>query len=123
MASCVVCDDEVCPGFSYFCRGCYRTVAKQLPLKTLDLKEYLENTFRKEVKIGNGWNFKLIRKSLLRQHPTLDKLAVLLDKIMFLRLASCRDLDFKTTLANSSNDRIRFPCGCRYRGELGVNIS
>ena len=80
MVCCVVCDGEVCLGFSYFCRVCYREVAKQLPLKTLDSKEYLENTFNTEVKIGNGWNFKLIRQSLLRRHPTLDKLAVLLAK-------------------------------------------
>jgi len=89
---CVVCDDEVCPGFSYFCRGCYREVAKQLPLKTLDLKGYLEHAFRKEAKIGNGWSFKLIRKSLLRQHPALDRLAVLLEEVLFLKLAKCRDL-------------------------------
>ena len=113
----VVCDDDACPGFSCFCRGCYREVAKQLLLKTLGLKEHLERTFNKDVKIGSGWNFKLIRKSLLRQHPTLDKLAVLLDKVLFLKLARCRDLDLKDTLANSSNDRVCCSSCGRYRGE------
>ena len=85
MVCCIVCGGEVCHGFSCFCRSCYREVAKQLPLKTLDLKEYLENTFNTEVKIGNGCNFKLIRQSLLRRHSTLDKLAVLLEKVLFLK--------------------------------------
>ena len=118
MVCCIVCDGEVCLGFSYFCRACYREVAKQLPLNSIELKEYLENTFDKEVKIGNGWNFKLVRQSLLRRHQTLDKLAVLLGKVLFLKLASCRALEVKTTLANSSNDRICCSCGCRYRGEF-----
>ena len=118
MVCCIVCGGEVYHGFSYFCRSCHREVAKQLPLKTLDLKEYLENTCNMEVKIGSGWNFKLVRQSLLRRHPTLDKLAVLLEKVLFLKLANCRDLDLKTALANSSNDRICCSCGCRYRGEL-----
>ena len=98
----IVCGGEVCHGFSYVCRSCYREVVKQLPLKTPDLTEYLENTFSTEVKIGSGWNFKLNRRSLPRRHPTLDKLAVLLDKVMFLKLANCRELDLKSTLANSS---------------------
>ena len=74
-------------------------------------------TFNTEVKIGNGWNFKLIRQSLLRRHPTLDKLAVLLEKVLFLKLVNCRELDLKANLANPFNDRVCCPrCGW-YCGE------
>ena len=112
MVRCVVCAGEVCTGFNYFCRGCYREVAKQLPLKTLDLLEYLERVLGKEVKIGYGWNFKMIHKTLLREHPTLDKLAVLLEKVLFLKLVNCRELDLKAYHAKSSNDRVCCPrCG------------
>ncbi len=112
MVRCVVCSGEVCLGFNYFCRGCYREVAKQLPLKTLDLLEYLERVLGKEVKIGYGWNFKMIHKTLLQQHPTLDKLAVLLEKVLFLKLANCRILDLKANIAKPFNDRVCCPrCG------------
>ena len=52
-----------------------------------------------EVEASYGWNFKMIHKTLLREHPTLDKLAVLLEKVLFRKLANCRDLDLKTTRA------------------------
>ena len=117
MVCCVVCDGNVCPGFSYFCRGCYREVAKQLPFKTPDLKEYLERSLGIEVKASYGWNFKVIHKTLLRQHPTLDKLAVLLEKVLFLKLVNCMELDLKANLANPFNDRVCCPrCGL-YCGE------
>ena len=37
----------------------------------------------------------MIHKTLLREHPTLDKRAVLLEKVLFLKLANCRQLDLK----------------------------
>ena len=73
---------------------------------------YLERVLGKEVKIGYGWNFKMIHKTLLREHPTLDKLAVLLEKVLFLKLVNCRELDLKAYHAKSSNDRVCCPrCG------------
>ena len=77
-----------------------------------DLKEYFERSLGIEVKASYGWNFKMIHKTLLRQHPTLDKLAVLLEKVLFLKLVNCRALDLKANLANPFNDRVCCPrCG------------
>ena len=112
--SCCVCGWELRNGFNYFCRGCYRETHKQLPITTSDFKRYLESSVGKEVKVYNGWNFKMIHKTLAQTHPSLDKLAVLLEKVLFLKLALCRDLDLKASLATCSNDNSpasnRFVC-------------
>ena len=104
MTCCIVCEQELRNGFSYFCRGCYRETHKQLTITTTDLKRYLEISFGKPIKVGNGWNFKMIHKTMLQTQPTLDKLAVLLEKVLFLKLANCKDLDLKTYPATCSND-------------------
>ena len=118
--SCCVCGGELRNGFNYFCRGCYRETHKQLPITTSDLNRYLESSVGKEVRVYNGWNFKMIHKTLAQTHPSLDKLAVLLEKVLFFKLALCRDLDLKASLATCSND---YPIAsnrltCTYCGRL-----
>ena len=93
--TCIICDEEVRNGFSYFCRFCYRQTHKQLPITTLDLKQYLELSFNRSIKINNGWNFKMIHRAVMQSQPSLGTLAVVLEKVLFLKLASCRDLDLK----------------------------
>jgi len=110
--ACIVCGRGLGNGFSYFCRGCYREVHKQLPITTTDLKRYLEISLGTRIKIGNGWNFKMIHKTLQQTQPTLDKLAVLLEKLLFLKFANCKDLDLKASRAKPFNDRVCCPrCG------------
>ena len=104
MPCCIVCEQELRTGFSYFCRGCYRETHKQLPITAPDLKRDLEISLGMRTKIGNGWNFKMIHKTLLLTQPTLDKLSVLLETILFLKLALCKDLDLKANPTTCSND-------------------
>ena len=118
--SCCVCGGELRNGFNYFCRGCYRETHKQLPITTSELRRYLEKSLGKEVKVSNGWNFKMIHKTLAQTQPTLDKLAVVLEKVLFLKLALCRDFDLKASLTTCSND---YPIAshrffCTYCGRL-----
>ena len=90
MTCCIACEQELRHGFSYLRRGCYRETHKQLTITTTDLKRYLEISFGKPIKVGNGWNFKMIHKTMLQTQPTLDKLAVLLENVLFLKLANCK---------------------------------
>ena len=104
---CVVCGKNLKPNFSYFCRGCYRNLQHKLGVSRSDFRKYLRYGLGVHIHIPEDWNFKQMYDSLLETHPTLYKLANLIENVLFLKLVSHQDFDLETIRRYSLNGCIR----------------
>ena len=95
---CVVCGKIVKPNFTYFCRGCYHNLKHKLGVSRSDFRKYLRYGLGVHIHIPEDWNFKQMYDSLLETHPTLYKLANLIENALFLKMLSRQDFYLETTL-------------------------
>ena len=84
---CVVCGKNVKPNFNYFCRGCYHNLKHLFGVSRSDFIKYLRYGLGVHLHIPEDWNFIQVYESLLETHPTLYKLANLLENALFLKLS------------------------------------
>ncbi len=95
---CVVCGKNVNPNFTYFCRVCSRDLKHKLGVSRSDFGKYLRYGLGVYIHIPEDWNFKQMYDSLLETHPTLYKLANLIENALFLKLPSRQDFYLETSL-------------------------
>ena len=105
---CVVCGKNLKPNFSYFCRGCYRNLQHKLGVSRSDFRKYLRYGLGVHLHIPEDWNFKQMYDSLLETHPTLYKLANLIENALFLKMLSCQDFYLETTPSRDLYDNTTF---------------
>ena len=93
--ACVVCGKNVKPNFNHFCRGCYHRLKNNLGVSRNDFRKYLRYGLGMRIRIPEDWNFRQVYDCLLETHPTLFRLANLVENALFLKLVARRDLDLK----------------------------
>ena len=103
---CVVCGKNVKPNFNYFCRGCYHNLKHLLGVTRSDFRKYLRYGLGVHLHIPEDWNFKQMYDSLLETHPTLFRLAKLIENALFLKVVFHRDFDLKLSYCYASNDNL-----------------
>ena len=104
---CVVCGKKVKPICTYFCRGCYHNLKHKLWVSRSDFRKYLRYGLGVHLHIPEDWNFKQTYTCVLETHPTLYKLANLIENALFLKLVSHQDFDLETIRRYSLNGCIR----------------
>ena len=92
---CVVCGKNLKPNFNYLCRGCYHNLKHKLGVSRSDFRKYLRYGLGVHLHIPEDWNFKQMYDSLLETHPTLYKLANLLENALFLKLIFSASIGLK----------------------------
>ena len=73
-------------------------------ITTIDFRRYLQLGLGIDIRIPDGWNFKMVYKSLLKTHPTLAKLANLIENALFLKLLFCRHIHLNASSTYPSNN-------------------
>ena len=92
---CVACGRNVKPEFNYFCRGCYRNLKYKLGVSRSDFRKYLRYGLGVQVHISEHWDFRQVYDFILVRHPTLYKLAVLIESVLFLKFVSRKGMGLK----------------------------
>ena len=103
--ACVLCGKSVKPNFNYFCRSCYHISKYKLGVSRSDFRKYLRYGLGVHLHIPEDWNFKQVYDSLCEKHPTLFKLANLIENALFLKFVFRNDLDLKPCRSYPLNDR------------------
>ena len=93
--ACVVFGKIVEPNFNYFCRGCYHNLKHLLGVSRSDFRKYLRYGLGVQVHISEHWNFRQVYDFILVKHPTLYKLAVLIESVLFLKFVSRNGIGLK----------------------------
>ena len=86
--ACVVCGKNVKSNFNHFCRGCYHRLKNTLGVSRSDFRKYLGYGLGMRIRIPEDWNFRQVYDCLLETHPTLFRLANLVENALFLKLVA-----------------------------------
>ena len=88
---CFVCGRAVNPELNYFRFARYHNLKHALGVSRSDFRKYLRYGLGVHIYIPEDWNFKQTYNCILETHPTLYKLANLIENALFLKLLSRPD--------------------------------
>ena len=102
--SCVTCGRAVKPNFNYFCRSCYRQLKHKFGVSRGDFRRYLRCGLGVRIHIPEDMNFRQVYDRTFGTHPTLYKLANLIENTLYLKLVFHKDFDLEAIRDYHVND-------------------
>ena len=87
MPGCVKCGYFLRSGFTYFCRSCYKILVGRLKITESDFINYLNLSFKTKLTFPPDWRFPDIHYWIWCRTPSIKPLAVILEAIVFLKMA------------------------------------
>ena len=95
--NCYICGKNIKINFNHFCRSCYHELKRKLGITNKDLRKYLKIGFGDCLYISDTFSFKQMYELVSEKHPTIYKLANILENILFLKII-LNNYDLKSRL-------------------------